>query len=95
MEVYDASGQCVIMADWQLRMSLTQYGDLYNDTADLILYIKFSHVIFDMSDKTKRKEFSGIQAKSGPHVEDESSALSPVPGLCARVQAFRLGRSVS
>lgn len=60
-----------------------------------ILDNKFSPVVFSISDKTKGKKFSGIQAKSGPNVEYESSALSPVSGLCARVQAFRLGWSVS
>lgn len=99
MEVYDASRQCVIMSDRQSRMSQTQFGDHSNSIQryriHFILDNKFSPIGFGISDKTKGKKFSGIQAKSGPNVEYESSALSPVSGLCARVQAFRLGWSVS
>lgn len=40
------------------------------------------------------KSESRIQAKSGPNVEYEAGSFPPVPGLCARVQAFRLGGGV-
>lgn len=37
---------------------------------------------------------SRIQAKSCAHVKYEAGSFSPIPSLCARVQALRLRRGV-